>query len=94
MTSRSSGKAIGRAVSDSQQILIELENPEIEQKRKHAISKSPPIRDNDLCIPENLPRTWIQFKKGADKEKYMQRFLENYTGKPEGFVMKPMKVKL
>ena len=89
---RSSGKAAGKPISESQQILTELEHPEIEEKRKKAISTSPKIRERDFCTHESLPRTWVQFKKGADKEKSMQNLIEAINHKPYGEVMKSIHV--
>jgi hypothetical protein len=87
------GSSIGTAVSRSQQIIAELEHPEIEEKRKRAISKSPKIREKDLCVDELLPRTWIQFKKGSDKNESMRLFKRLYGVRPVGEKMKPLSLK-
>ena len=62
--------------SKVQQDKVELLNPQISIKRAEAILKSPPIRIYDLipCTDPGLPRTWVQFKQGANKEKYLQDF--------------------
>ena len=41
-------------------------HPEIDKKRKAAIEKSPKIRNEDLIQVPGMPRTWVQFKAGAD----------------------------
>lgn len=62
--------------SKVQQDRVELLNPQIQYKRAEAILKSPPVRIYDLmeCTDPGLPRTWVQFKRGADKEKYLHDF--------------------
>lgn len=90
---RTKHHAIGEQASAKQQLISEIVSPEIDERRKKAISKSPKIREEDLVTDEMFPRTWIQFKKGADKEKYLERLKGNYGYIPTGQQMAALKLK-
>ncbi len=90
---RTKHHAIGEQVSGKQQIIHEIVNPEVDERRNKAISKSPKIRREDLVTDEMFPRTWIQFEKGADKTERLRKFKENYGYVPIGLKMKPLKTK-
>jgi hypothetical protein len=53
-------------INSKHDIIAEIVHPEIDKKRKAAIEKSPKIRTEDLIEVPGMPRTWIQFKPGAD----------------------------
>ena len=63
-------------ISSRQEVIAQIVNPEIDTKRRAAIAKSPPIRDDDLLDVPGMARTWIQFKPGADAQERMQNFQE------------------
>ena len=90
---RTKHNALGDHVSSKQQMIHELVNPEIDEKKKKAIAKSPKLREEDFVTDPMFPKAYIQFKKGADKEKYLQRLKENYGIIPDGAMMKSIKVK-
>jgi len=90
---RTKHNALGDHVSSKQQMIHELVNPEIDIKRKKAIAKSPKIREEDFVTDPLFPRAYIQFKKGANKEKFLARLKENYGFVPDGLVMKSITVK-
>ena len=71
--------AIGLHVNTHQQIISEIEHPEIETKRKAAFAKSPPIRDGDAQVYKGMRDTIVQFKKGADIEDSMRNFEKNVS---------------
>lgn len=90
---RTKHHAIGEQASSKQQLISEIVNPEIDERRKRAISKSPKVREEDFVTDDMFPRAVIQFKKGADKEKYLERLKGNYGYIPTGQQMQALKLK-
>ena len=90
---RTKHSAIGDHISAKQQMIHELVNPEIDEKKKKAIAKSPKIREEDFVVDPMFPKAYIQFKKGANKEKFLARLKELYGERPDGLVMKSIHIK-
>ena len=74
--------AVGNHINSKQQVIQEINYPEIEKKRKAAFAQSPPLREGEYYKVEGMRDTVIQFKKGSNVEERMIYFLEK-TGKAQ-----------